>query len=138
MAETSDEIRRQIEDTRTRVGTTIAALQHKIDPKRVVDDHPLTLVGIAFGTGLLLATTGASGRAAREVTEQVRNGAGRINSSAGNALDSVISAMLGSAGAAIATKMTELLQVASNPTGATEAARPAQSTHKAASVIRAA
>ena len=138
MAETSDEIRRQIEDTRARVGTTIAALRHRIDPTRVVDEHPLTLVGVAFGTGLLLATTGASGRAAREVTEQVRNGAGRINSTAGSALDGVISAMLGSASAAIATKMTELLQVAFSETGEAGTARRARSAQRAPSVIRAA
>ena len=138
MAETSDQIRRQIEDTRARVGTTIAALQHKIDPARVVDEHPLTVVGIAFGTGLLLATTGAPGRAAREVTAQVRHGAGRINSGAGSALDGVLNAMLGSASAAIATKMTELLQVAFSGPGEAGTVRHARSAEGAPSVIRAA
>lgn len=112
MAETSHEIRRQIDDTRARIGTTIAALEHKVDPRRVANDHPLALVGVAFGTGLLLATTGASGRAVQEVRAQVRDGAGRINSSAGSALDGIVNAVLAAATATITAKMTELLQVA--------------------------
>lgn len=111
MADTSHEIRSQIEDTRARIGTTLAALERKLDPRRVVDEHPLTLVGVAFGAGLMLSITGATGRAAKEVREQVREGAGRINDSAGSALDGVISAVLGAATATITTKMTELLQV---------------------------
>jgi ElaB/YqjD/DUF883 family membrane-anchored ribosome-binding protein len=112
MAETSHEIRRQIDDTRARIGTTIAALEHKMNPRRVVDEHPLTLVGVAFGTGLLLSTTGATGRAVKEVREQVKEGAGRINTTAGSALDEIINAVIGAATATITSKMTELLQVA--------------------------
>ncbi len=112
MADTPNEIRSQIEDTRERIGTTIAALERKLDPRRVVDEHPLTLVGVAFGAGLLLSTTGAAGRAAREVREQVRGGADRINDSAGSALDGIINAVLRAATATITTKVTELLQIA--------------------------
>ena len=111
MAETSHEIRRQIEATRARIGSTIAALEHKVDPRRIVDEHPLTVVGVAFGTGLLLSTTGATGRAVRGVREQVREGAGRINSSAGSALDGIVDAMIGAATATITTKMNDLLQL---------------------------
>ena len=112
MAETSHEIRHQIADTRARIGTAIAALEHKVDPRRIIDDYPLTLVGVAFGTGLLLATTGATGRAVTEVREQVRDGAGRINNTAGSALDGVVNAVLGAATATITAKLTELLHVA--------------------------
>jgi uncharacterized protein DUF3618 len=115
MAETSHEIRRQIADTRARIGTTIAAIEHKVDPHRIVDEHPLTLVGVAFGTGLLLATSGASGRAVREVREQVRGGASRINDRAGSALDGVVNAVLAAATTTITAKMGELVQVAMSP-----------------------
>ncbi len=112
MAETSHEIRRQIDDTRARIGTTIAALEHKVDPRRVVNEHPIALLGVAFGTGLLLSTTGATGRAVTEVREHVRDGAGRINNSAGSAIDGALNAVLGAATAAITAKMTELVQMA--------------------------
>lgn len=112
MAETPHEIRRQIEDTRARIGTTIAALEHKMDPRRVVDEHPLTLIGVAFGTGLLLSQTGATGRAVKEVRNSVRQGAVRINGSTGTAFDGVINAVLGAATATITSKLTGLLQTA--------------------------
>lgn len=111
MAETSHEIRRQIEDTRARIGGTIAALEHKIDPHRIVDEHPLTIVGVAFGTGLLLSTTGATGRAARGVKAQVREGALKVNSTAGTAIDGIVDAIVGAATATITAKMNELLHV---------------------------
>ena len=109
MAETSHEIRRQIADTRERLGTTIAALEHKVDPRRIVDEHPLTLIGVAFGTGVLLATTGATGRAAREVREQVRGGAHAVNDRAGTMLDRVLNAVIGAATAAITSKINAAL-----------------------------
>ncbi|MDQ2891106.1 MAG: DUF3618 domain-containing protein [Gemmatimonadota bacterium] len=112
MAETSHEIRRQIAATRRRLGTSIAALEHKVDPKRVVDDYPLTLVAVAFGTGVLLSTTGATGKAVHEVREQVRGGASRLNDKAGNALDGVLNAIVGAAAAAITSKLSEAVDVA--------------------------
>jgi hypothetical protein len=112
MAETSREIRGQLEDTRARIGTTIAALQHKVHPQRVVEDHPLALVAVAFGTGLLVATSGVSGRTVGKVAEQVRHGAGRVNDSAGSALDGVVDAVIGSATKMIATTVMGLLEVA--------------------------
>ena len=111
MAETSHEIRRQIEATRARIGSTISALEHKVDPHRVIDEHPLTLVGVAFGTGLLLATSGATGRAVHGVRSQVRDGARKLNGRAGSALDGVVDAMVGAATATITTKLSEFLHL---------------------------
>lgn len=110
MAQTSHEIRRQIEDTRSHLGTTIAALEHKIDPRRVVDEHPLTLLGVAFGTGVMLATTGATGRAVHEVKDQIRDGAHNINNRAGSALDGAINAVLGAAMTAITSRLSEAVE----------------------------
>jgi hypothetical protein len=114
MAETSHEIRRQIDDTRARLGSTIAAIERKIDPHRIVDEHALALVGVAFGTGVLLSTTGATGRAVHEVRDQVKQGATKVNDTAGNALDGIVDAIMGAATAAIVQKLSELLQVAGN------------------------
>jgi len=114
MAETSHEIRRQIDDTRARLGSTIAAIERKVDPHRIVDEHPLTLVGVAFGAGVLLATTGATGRAVHEVRDQMKHGATKINATAGNALDGVIDAILGAATTAVAGKLSELLHLSAS------------------------
>jgi hypothetical protein len=110
MAETSREIRTQIAETRARMGSTIAALEHKVNPRRVVDEHPLTLVGLAFGAGFLMSTTGATTRAVHQVKTQVRNGASHINAGAGDALDGILNAIVGAATATFTSKATELLQ----------------------------
>ena len=75
MAETSHEIRREVEVTRERVGDTIAALERKVNPKHVLEDYPLAALGVAFGVGVLIGTTGAGGRAVRTVRSQVRSSA---------------------------------------------------------------
>jgi hypothetical protein len=111
MGETSHEIRRQIDDPRARLGSTIAAIERKVDPHRIVDEHPLALVGVAFGAGVLVSTTGATGRAVHEVRDHVKQGATKINDTAGNALDGIVDAILGAATAAIAEKLSELLHV---------------------------
>ncbi len=112
MAETSHEIRRQIAATRRQLGLTVAALENKMDPRRVVDEHPLALVGVAFGTGLLLATTGAPARAVREVRDQVQNGATRINHRAGTAFDGVLHAVKTATTSAIASKLNAVIETA--------------------------
>ncbi len=112
MAETSHEIRRQIAATRRQLGLTVAALENKMDPRRVVDEHPLALVGVAFGTGLLLATTGSPARAAQEVRDQVQNGATRINRRAGTALDGVLHAVMTATTSAIASKLNAVIETA--------------------------
>lgn len=109
MAETSDEIRRQLESTRERVGSTIAALERKVNPRHVLDDHPLVVVGLAFGTGVLLATTGAAKKAAQDVRSQIRHSAHDVNSSAGSALDRMLSAITQTATTALTAKVTELV-----------------------------
>ncbi|HEV2642192.1 MAG TPA: DUF3618 domain-containing protein [Candidatus Elarobacter sp.] len=110
MAETSHEIRHDIELTRERVGSTIAALERKVNPRYVLDDHPLAAVGVAFGTGVLLATTGAAARAAHEVKDQLSEGATNVNARAGSALDGVLRSILNAASAAIATKLSDVLE----------------------------
>lgn len=112
MAETSHEIRRQIDDTRVRLGNTIAAIERKVDPHRVIEEHPLALVGVAFGTGVLLATTGATSRAVHEVRDQVQRGAESVNNKTGNAVDGVIDAIINAATLAIAGRLNDVLHVA--------------------------
>jgi hypothetical protein len=109
MAETSNEIRRELELTRAHLGNTIVALERKVNPKHILDDHPITVVGLALGTGVLLATTGAAGRAARGIRDQVQTGASTVNDSASSALDRLLQAVVSAATNAVAVKVAELL-----------------------------
>lgn len=109
MAQTSDQIRRELERTRERVGDTIAALEQKVNPRRVLDSHPLVLVGVAFGTGVLLATTGAARRTARDVGAKLQDGAREANFNAGVALDRILASVTQAAAEALTAKAAEFV-----------------------------
>lgn len=114
MAETSGEIRRELELTRKRMGTTIAALERKVNPRHLLDDYPLAAVGVAFGTGVLIATTGAGGRAVHSIRDEVRHGAANVNNNASNAIDRIVQAITGAATTAMTAQVGALMDRAVN------------------------
>ncbi len=128
MAETSHEIRRELESTRETIGNTIAALERKVNPRHVLDEHPIAAVGLAFGTGVLLGTTGAAGRAAGQIRDGIESGAGKLNDGASDTLDRLLQSVLAAASKAIVSKVNILLEdvvaPASNRTARTS--RPAR------------
>lgn len=113
MAETSEQIRRDLERTRARVGGTIAALERKVNPRYVLDDHPVAVVGAAFGVGVLLGATGAAQKAAvgaaHEVRDQLRSGSERASQKTTNVVDRIMHAIVSTATAAITAKLTEAM-----------------------------
>lgn len=113
MAETSEEIRRDLERTRARVGGTIAALERKVNPRYVIDDHPVVMVGAAFGVGVLLGATGAAQKAAvdaaHEVRAQLKSGTEHASKGTSHMVDGIVQAILSTASAAITAKLTEAM-----------------------------
>ncbi len=67
MAETTADVRRDIELTRERMSHTIAELESKLDVMQTVRDHPWPAIGVAAAAGFLLAGSGADNRAAHAV-----------------------------------------------------------------------
>ena len=70
MGERSDQITRKIEQTRGELGANLNELEHKVrdvtDWRKQVQKSPLTMVGIAFGGGVLLSRIlGGSSRGRR-------------------------------------------------------------------------
>ena len=68
MDETTRKIEHQIDRSRDELGANLHELEHKVkqigDWRHQFGKHPLTLLGAAFGGGVLLATLlGSSGRA---------------------------------------------------------------------------
>ncbi len=51
---TTADIERDIALTRERVSDALVALEHKVHPKRVLDEHPLAAVALAFAAGVAL------------------------------------------------------------------------------------
>jgi hypothetical protein len=66
MGEESSQIAREIENTRAELGSNLAELERKVkgftDWRQRFEKSPLTMMGVAFGGGLLLATTVGGGR----------------------------------------------------------------------------
>ena len=128
MAETSEQIRRDLERTRARVGGTIAALERKVNPRYVLDDHPVAVVGAAFGVGVLLGATGAAQKAAvgaaHEVRDQLRSGSERASQKTTNVVDGIMHTILSTATAAITAKLTEAM---GNVLPSSHASQPARS-----------
>jgi hypothetical protein len=60
MGETTDQIAAHIEDTRDDLGSSLRELENKVksvtDWKQHFHNNPLTMVGVAFGSGILLAS----------------------------------------------------------------------------------
>jgi hypothetical protein len=114
MAETSEQIRRELERTRARVGGTIAALERKVNPRHVLEDHPIAIVGAAFGVGVLMGATGAAEKAAtgtaRTVRAQLDAGAHHVSQhvtrSTTTALDGIVQSILSAAATALTAKLT--------------------------------
>lgn len=133
MAETSEQIRRELERTRARVGGTIAALERKVNPRHVLEDHPIAIVGAAFGVGVLMGATGAAEKAAtgaaHTVREQLDAGAHHVTQhvtrSTTTALDGIVQSVLSAAATALTAKLTGAF---SSSRAATQPARPQSAT----------
>ena len=78
MAETTTEVRADIEQTRTRLSGAIAELGEKVDVAQKVRDHPWAAVGVAFGAGFALSASRADVKAARVTADATKGTGGKL------------------------------------------------------------
>lgn len=90
MAETTTEVRADIEQTRARMSGAIAELERKVDVSQRVKEHPWTAVGIAFGAGVALSASRTDVRAATVTAQATRDTGSKL----GSALDGVVAALI--------------------------------------------
>jgi uncharacterized membrane protein len=90
MAETTTEVRADIELTRARMSRAIAELERKVDVTQKVKDHPWTAVGVAFGAGIALSASRADVRAAKVTADATKETGTKL----GVALDGVVAALI--------------------------------------------
>lgn len=90
MAETTTEVRAEIEQTRTRMSNAINELERKIDVTQKISDHPWIAVGVAFGAGVALSATRADVQAAKVTADATQ----KTGSKLGSALDGVVAALI--------------------------------------------
>lgn len=105
MAETTTEVRADIEQTKARMSGAIAALEQKVDIAQKVRDHPWAAVGVAFGAGIALSASRADERAAKVTAEATRGTGSKL----GLALDGVVAALVAGVAHAFHSRIDEMV-----------------------------
>ena len=90
MAETTADVRRDIEMTRERMSTTLAQIEQKMNLMQVVRDHPWPAIAVAVGAGVLLSGSGADVKAAGATVVATRGASSKI----GTVLDDVVANLM--------------------------------------------
>jgi hypothetical protein len=91
MAETTTEVRADIESTRARMSGAIAELERKVDVSQKVKENPWLALGLAFGAGVVLSASRVDVRAAKVTTNATKETGTKL----GGALDGVVAALIG-------------------------------------------
>jgi hypothetical protein len=86
MAETTADVRRDIELTRERMSSTLAQLEQKMNVMQIVKDHPWPAIAVAFGAGVLLSGSQADVKATAATLTATRGASSKI----GTVLDDLV------------------------------------------------
>jgi hypothetical protein len=90
MAETTADVRRDIELTRERMSSTLNELEQKLNVVQVVRDNPWPALALAVGAGVLLSGSGADLKAAAATAGATKGTSNKL----GAALDDVVATLL--------------------------------------------
>jgi hypothetical protein len=114
MAETTADVRRDIELTRERMSSTLSQLESKLNVSRIVKDNPWPALGAAFGAGLLLSGTRADVKAGAATLMATRGASARI----APALDDIVARLMQGVGAALQAHIDVLIDDVKRAIGA--------------------
>ena len=118
MAERPDQIARHIASARSELGDNLQELENKVrqeaDWKTHFERNPMTLMGLAFGGGILLASMiGSSNRRTVTVAPEFHNGKSSTgslrNAGISDGWDTLKGAVLGLAGAKVRDALNQAL-----------------------------
>jgi hypothetical protein len=101
MAETTTEVRADIEQTRARMSGAIAELEKKANIGQQIGEHPWAAVALAFGAGVALSGSRADVKAAAVTSRATRDTGSKL----GDALDGVIATLIASVTEAVHTRI---------------------------------
>lgn len=87
MAETTADVRRDIELTRARMSDTLQELEKKMNVAQIVKDNPWPALAFAIAAGVMLSGSRADIKAAAATVTATRGASGRL----GSVLDDLVS-----------------------------------------------
>ena len=79
MAETTADVRKDIELTRTRITETLQELEQKMNVTQIVKNNPWPALAVAVGAGVLLSGSRADVKAAAATVVATKGATGRIS-----------------------------------------------------------
>ena len=124
MAETTADVRRDIEQTRERMSTTLTELEQRLNVMQVVRDHPWPVLALAFGAGLALSASGSDTKAAVATLAATQGSRTKI----GTALDEIVANLMSGVHGAVQDRIDgwvdELKSAIGTPRGTSTPRRP--------------
>jgi len=102
MAETTADVRRDIELTRDRMSSTLAELEQKLDVMKIAREHPWPALALAVGAGVLLSGSSADIKAAAATIGATKGASSKI----GAALDDVVATLVTGVHGAVEDRIT--------------------------------
>lgn len=117
MAETTADVRRDIEMTRERMSTTLDQLEQKLNLSQIVRDNPWPALGAAVAAGIILSGSRADVKATTATLAATRGAQNKL----GPAIDDIVSNLVTGVSAAFQQKIDswvdELKSAIGAPTG---------------------
>jgi hypothetical protein len=125
MAETTAEVRRDIELTRERMSSTLAQLEQKMNVMEIVRDHPWPSLALAFGAGVLLSGSRADVKATAATLTATRGASSKIGTVLDDLVASLVTGVRGAFDDRVESWVNELKTAIGAPTGtATSGGQP--------------
>jgi len=119
MAETTADVRRDIELTRERMSSTIEELEQKLNVTQMVRDHPWPAIALAVGAGVLLSGSRADVKAAAATVSATQGASSKL----GSALDDVVATLLTTVTGALHGHVDKLVDEVKSMIGASGSVR---------------
>ena len=122
MAETTDDVRRDIELTRERMSSTFAELEQKLNVMEMVKANPWPALALAVGAGVLLSGSGSDVKAAAATVAATKGASNKL----GEALDDVVAQLMTGVHGAIESRVDGWVGELKNAIGAAATAAAGQ------------
>jgi hypothetical protein len=105
MAETTADVKRDIELTRDRISNTLDQLEQKVHVTQIIKDNPWPAIGLAVGAGFLMAGSHVDVRAAASTVAATRGASSKL----GGVLDDLVANLMGGVSAAFEQRVESLV-----------------------------
>lgn len=117
MAETTADVRRDIELTRERMSDTLTQLEQKLNIMQVVKDNPWPALAVAVAAGALLAGSRSDVKAAAATVGATKGASNKV----GEMLDDAVASLVGGVHGAFQSKLESWVNELKSSLGATSA-----------------